>query len=182
MAAPIFLPVSESLKQWLDAFFDLHALYQQGTIGFAERNWYRQARDELAQLLLRAQGIGLRPGLIARQSLRVAAAMEVTVRLDDGDLRAVTEDISVAGLSLISESGSPIPPDVRLTIHLDDWTEVTTRARRMNVVTRATGIRIGFHFEEISRDDADLIETKVFDAVVCTLKAQCSTPLPRSGP
>jgi hypothetical protein len=181
MAPPVVAPPSESLERWLNAFCDLHALYQQGTIGFAEKNWYRRARDELAQLLLRAQGIGLRPGLIARRSLRVAAAMEVTVHLDGTELRAVTEDISVAGVSLITESASSIPLDAWLTLHLDDWTAVTVLCRRVNVVPRANGVRIGCRFEEISAEHAEMIETKVFDAVVGTLKAQSSPALRPPG-
>jgi hypothetical protein len=172
MSPAVILPLSETLKRWLAAFCDLHELYRQGTIGYAEKRWYRQARDELAQLLLRAQGVGLRPGQIPRKSLRVAVALEVTVHLVDGDRQAVTEDISSAGLCLVTGNGSDIPPDVRMTVRLDEAIVVAVRSCRVDVVPRGTALRIGFRFEDLSPDDADRIETKVFDIVVGTLKMQ----------
>jgi hypothetical protein len=171
---PLILPPSDSLKRWLAAFCDLHELYGRGTTAFAEERWYRHARGELAHLLLRAQAVGLRPGLVPRKSLRVAAALEVTLHLVDGDRQAVTEDISSAGLCLVVEDASPIPLEVRLTIRLDDYTAIDARATRVSLVPRGGALRIGFRFEGVAPEETDRIETRVFDCVVATLKAGAS--------
>jgi hypothetical protein len=171
MSSPVpILPPSDSLKRWLTAFCDLHELYGRGTTAFAEERWYRQGRGELAQLLLRAQTIGLRPGLVPRKSLRVAAVLDVTLHLADGDRRAMTEDISSAGLCLVTEDAAQVPLDVGLTIRLDDHAAIETRATRVSVVARGNALRIGFRFEGLAPEDTDRLETRVFDCVVATLK------------
>jgi hypothetical protein len=171
MSPPLpILPPSDGLKRWLTAFCDLHHLYGRGTTAFAEERWYREARQELAQLLLRAQTIGLRPGLVPRKSLRVAAALQVTLHLDDSDRRAVTEDISSAGLCLVTEDADQVPLDVGLTIWLDDHAAIATRATRVSVVPRGNALRIGFRFEGFTPEDTDRVETRVFDCVVAALK------------
>ena len=87
------------LREWIETFRFLHEKARRGRLRGKELAKYREARDDLAALLLAAQRLSFRPGETAREALRVARALPLDVRLSPRPLRAVTLDISTGGFS-----------------------------------------------------------------------------------
>ncbi len=86
-----------SVIHFIDEFRALHARARKGELTEADRPAYMAAREQFARALTAAQGMTLKPGEMARQTFRVAQAMQIELSLNTGIIRAMTLDISKGG-------------------------------------------------------------------------------------
>jgi hypothetical protein len=160
------------LQGWLVEFCKLHERAHRGSMTPAEQRDYLAARDELARAVLKAQRIVLRDGQQARQSLRAALALQVTLQMPSGKLSTLTQDISSGGFSaLISTSPGPglvVPFSLRLS---KDAPPVEGKARLVGLAPGASSLRVGFTFEGLPPEAVERIELAVFDSLVAQLTA-----------
>ena len=93
---------SMSVNAWLQEFRALHKRARHKQLkDEEEKQLYLQAREQFARALTAAQGMTLKPGEMARQTFRVAQAMQIELSLNTGIVRAMTLDISKGGFSVV---------------------------------------------------------------------------------
>ena len=92
-----------SINGWLQEFRALHKRARLKQLNEEDKRLYLQAREQFARALTAAQGMTLKPGEMARQTFRVAQAMQVELSLNTGILRAMTLDISKGGFSVVRD-------------------------------------------------------------------------------
>lgn len=160
-----------SLSRWLASFRDLHERARRGSLPEAERAVYRAAREELARALVVAQRLTLKPGETARQSLRVARALQVELELPAGRERTVTIDVSQGGFSCLVAAGvAPGPGDrAAFSLRLPAAAPLTGRARVAHVRPVEGRSRVAFQFLALDPDARERLETFVFDTVLAQL-------------
>jgi hypothetical protein len=160
------------LQGWLVEFCKLHERAHQGTLTAEEHAQYLAARDELAKAVLKAQRIVLHGGQQARQRLRAALALQVTLQLPTGKLSTLTNDISSGGFSaLVSSAPGPglvVPFSLRLS---KDKPPIEGKARLVGVDPGASSMRVAFTFEDLAPESVERIELVVFDSLVAQLTA-----------
>lgn len=159
-----------SLAVFLARFRELHQKDHAGALSGPEREEYRRGRDELARALLAAQRIALKPGEIARQSLRVARALQVDLEWPKGQIRAVTLDLSVGGFATLMAKAPSQKDVVKCTLRLPGGGEMEARARVAGMIVQPAAVRVSYTFDGLSQEDRDRIERVVFDTVLDQLK------------
>jgi hypothetical protein len=164
------IPASKALKTWLQTFCNLHERSRREKLSAADESWYRDGRNELAQLILRAQGLSLRPGQIPRRTLRVVTRLELRLRVGDQDLRGSTHDLSSGGFSMVVPTAPALLPLVRFEMRVRDGAPVAGEARPVSSAGCPEGTRLGFAFEGVTPENLERIERMVFDEVVASLK------------
>ena len=153
------------LREWIETFRFLHEKARRGRLRGKELAKYREARDDLAALLLAAQRLSFRPGETAREALRVARALPLDVRLSPRPLRAVTLDISTGGFSSFLQRAPRPGKRLEFSLALGDG-PVRGRARVASVFDQGDAFRVSFSFEELSSSDAERIESEVLDVAL----------------
>jgi hypothetical protein len=154
--------VHPSLEVWLDEFCNLHGQARRGELTSPDRERYVAARNELAGALLKAQRITLRPGEQARQHVRVAAMLPVTLRLGAGLVESITRDVGAGGFSVTLPSAPPPERLVPFTLRLARDEVLEGDARLVNFASD----RASFSFDRLTAEALERIELTVFDAVV----------------
>ncbi len=155
-----------SLAVFLARFRDLHQKDGKGALLGPERQEYRRARDELARALLAAQRIALKPGEVARESLRVARAVQVDLEWPTGQVRAVTLDLSVGGFATLMAKAPSQKDRVKCTLRLPGGAEVEAWARVAGMLVQPTAVRVSYAFDGLPQEDRDRLERLVFDTVL----------------
>lgn len=165
------------LRHWLSQFCGWHEQYRKGELSAELLQAYRDARSDLSETLVLAQRLEIRAGG-ARQALRVARAIPVELELHSGRIMALTQDISVSGLSALVGEAAPIGSELSFRMKLGrDVAVIAGRCRVVAAIPLQGSVRMAVAFEEIS-DDAKLrIENLVFDAI----SAEIRTVLLRAG-
>jgi hypothetical protein len=164
------------LKNWLTDFCAAHELFKKGELASDQLAAYEAAREDLGLVLVVAQRLEIRAGG-ARQALRVARAIPVEFELPAGKVAALTQDISVGGLSaLVGESpavGSELPFRLKLGREVGP---VAGRCRVVGARPKQGSVCMAVAFEDIGPEARQSIENMVFDAIA----AEIRTTLPRS--
>ncbi len=155
-----------SLALFLARFRDLHDKDGAGTLAGPERQEYRRARDELAQALVAAQRIALKPGEVARESLRVARAVQVDLEWPNGRARAATLDLSVGGFATLMAKAPSQKDVVKCSLRLPGGAKVEAEARVAGILVQPTAVRVSYTFDGLSQEDRDSLERLVFDTVL----------------
>ena len=165
------------LKNWLSDFCAEHERFKKGDLDAEQVAAYREAREDLGLVIVVAQRLEIRAGAV-RQALRVARAIPVEFDLPAGKVSALTQDISVSGLSALVGEAPEV--GVQLPFRLKLGREVGTVAGSCRVVAGrpAQGsVRMAVAFEAIASEARLAIENLVFDAVC----AEIRTTLPRGA-
>lgn len=154
-----------TLIDWLTQFSAVHQRAKSGALSPEEKAAYLRSRDELAEALLTAQRLNLKPGEAQRRSLRVAQALPVELDLPQGRVAAVTLDLSTGGFSaLVSEApatGSPVGFKLKLGRTL---APVLGRGKVVAVIPHKGSVRLGIMFEEVP--ERDRLEFVIVDAIL----------------
>ncbi len=158
------------LRDWIAAVHALHLRVERGEALTAEESGqYREAREELARLLLAAQRLSLKPGETAREALRIVRALPLELSLSDGALRATTLDLSVGGFSALLPR-APVPfAEATFTLRLRSG-PLQGRARVVGVFEQDGAFRASFSLEGHSPEDAQRLESELFDAALSELQ------------
>lgn len=155
-----------SLAAFLDRFRALHDKDRGASLTPEEREEYRRGRDELARALLAVQRLSLKPGETARQSLRVARALQVDLEWLKGQVRAVTLDLSVGGFATLMAKAPSQSDEVGCVFRLPGGDRLKARARAVGIAVQPTSVRVAFAFHGLPEGDRDRLERLVFDTVL----------------
>jgi hypothetical protein len=162
-----------SLNDWIAGFCATHAKAKEGKLDAAEQAAYLLARDQLAGALLAGQRLNLKPGENPRRALRVARGLQVELELPTGLVPAITQDISVGGISALVPSAPPVGTRVLYKLKLGRSVDPITGAAKVVAVVDAKGAaRMSLMFEELAPTDRDRLEMVVFDGVVAQLNVR----------
>jgi hypothetical protein len=159
-----------SLKDWLVRFRAQHEQARAGTLSAEGLADYRAGRDELARALLGAQAASLKPGEVPRQALRVARALQADLEWSVDRVRAVTQEISVGGFSVLLAKSPPTDEEVKVKLRLPGAEPVGLRARVVNAVVQPGSVRVSFQFQGLGPEEREQIEFAVFDGVLQNIR------------
>ncbi len=179
-----------SLAAFLSRFRELHGRSAAGSLSAEEGEEYRRARAELARALVAVQRLSLKPGETARQSLRVARALQVDLEWPRAQVRAATLDLSVGGFATLLAKAPSQADEGECVFRLPGGDKMTARAKVVNVAVQPTAVRVAFAFEGLPEEDRERVERVVFDTVLDQLgpgpprrrDALARRPAARPGP
>ena len=158
------------LREWLVRFKQQHEQSKAGTLPAGELASYRAGRDELARALLGAQVAALKAGEVPRQMVRVARALQVDLEWSVDRVRAVTQEVSAGGFSVLLAKAPPTDEDVKVQLRLPGPEVVALRARVVGSQAQPAAARVSFAFQGIGAVEREKIEVVVFDSVLQQIK------------
>jgi hypothetical protein len=161
--------VMVSFSEWLSDLKDLHEKARAGQLDPEGLSTYRSSRDELMRSLLVAQQITREYGHTARQSMRMAWALQVDLEPSKDCIRVVTLDISVGGFSALLGSRPPADRDIEFSMRLPGGKPLQGRARVVAAIAKPGNYRVSFSFVTIGADDAERLNSFLFDRVLALL-------------
>ena len=165
------------LKSWLSQFCTWHEQFKKGALGAELMAAYTEARADLSATLVLAQRLEIRDAG-ARQALRVARAIPVEFDLRSGKASALTQDISISGLSALVGDAPVVGSQLSFRLKLGrDVEAITGRCRVVAAIPVQGSVRMAVSFEEITNEAGQRIENLVFDAIC----AEIRTVLLRNG-
>lgn len=158
------------LKHWLSQFCGWHEQYRHGALGANYMAPYTEARTDLGLTLVLAQRMEI-GNAGARQALRVARAIPVEFDLRAGKTSALTQDISVSGLSALIGETPVVGTQLFFRLKTGrDVEPVTGRCRVVAVVPVEGSARMAVMFDEITNEARRRIENLVFDAICAEIR------------
>ncbi|HVG61913.1 MAG TPA: PilZ domain-containing protein [Hyalangium sp.] len=156
-----------SVNGWLQEFRALHKRARQKQLNEEDKRLYLQAREQFARALTAAQGMTLRPGEMARQTFRVAQAMQIELSLNSGIIRAMTLDISKGGFSVVLGKPPAENEMVGYTLKMPEGADsIIGRAQLVASRKQIGNYRLSFSFQSMSEYDQERLETVLFDAAL----------------
>ena len=155
-----------SLAAFLSRFRELHEKDGSGALSAEERDEYHRGRDELARALLAVQRLAQKPGETARQSLRVARALQVDLEWPKGQVRAVTLDLSAGGFATLMAKAPSQADEVTCTFRLPGGDTTKATARVVNIQVQPTSVRVAYAFQGLAEAERERLERLVFDTVL----------------
>lgn len=153
------------LREWIAAFRFLHEKARRASLTAEEDKAYREAREDLAAMLLAAQRLSLVPGDTARGALRVVRALPLDLRLATGPIRAETLDISTGGFSSIIGRAPQTAEVVACSLQLSSG-PLLGSARVTSILDLGGTFRISFTFEGLSPPEREKLGSEVMDAAL----------------
>jgi hypothetical protein len=159
------------LSDWIAGFCQLHERAKAGGLAPAEKTQYLSARDELAGALVTAQRLTLKDGETPRQAMRVARAMPVEMELAKGWVSALTQDVSVGGLSALVSASPPVGSRLQFRLKIGRGEEPLSGALRVvSVIEQKGAARLCASFEQLTPNHRERLEFMLFDNVVAHFK------------
>jgi hypothetical protein len=159
------------LQDWVENFRGIHNRAREGKLDERELGRYHEAREELAQALVGAQKISLRPGESARNALRVPKAMQVDISVPGGKQRAMTLDISGNGFSAMLGIGLPVGERHDVVLKMPGGaTPLEAQATVAGTKRQGGTYRVSYEFVKLSSAQSDQLMFLVFDAALEALK------------
>ncbi len=155
-----------SFADWLRVFRSVHAEARRGALSPEALREYREARNELARALLAAQHVALEPGVQPRRTLRAARALQADLAFFDGTLRIATRSISSGGFAAMLAKAPKLGEEVRVTLRLPGEAPLQCDARVVETKAQAGSALVSFQWAGIQDEDAERLESVVFDAVL----------------
>jgi hypothetical protein len=160
------------LSEWISDFCALHARAKQGQLAPDEMSFYLSARVEIEGVLLVGQRLNLKPGDNPRRQIRIARAFPLELELPSGLVTALTQDISVGGLSALVSSPPPVGTRILYRLKLGRNVDPVTGAAKVVALVEGRGaMRMSLMFEELGPSERGRIELVVFDDIVAQFRA-----------
>jgi len=153
------------LRAWLAGFRWLHEKSRRGSLPPEEAEAYREAREDLAAMLVAAQRLTLSPEQTAREALRVVRILPLELELGTGPARCETLDISTGGFSSVLKRALQPDETIGFTLHLGSG-PLQGRARVASVSQQGPSIRVSFRLEGAPPAAVALLGTEVMDAAL----------------
>jgi hypothetical protein len=158
-----------SLAEWLRTFRNLHEQAKKKALSPRELETYLAGRDELARALLAAQHVALQPGVKSRRALRVSRALQADLEFHDGNVRAMTLDVSAGGFAALLAAPPKAGERCKVSLRIPGGEVLRCEARVVEVKKLPGNARAAFEFVALSTEDLERVETFVFDAVLAQL-------------
>jgi hypothetical protein len=161
------------LKHWLAQFCTWHEQYRKGELPADVLPTYQEARADLSMTLVLAQRLEIRTDG-ARRAVRMARAMQVEFSLRSGKITALTQDISISGLSALVGEAPEVGTQIPFLLKMGrDVEPVVGKARVVATVPFHGSTRMAVAFDEISDADRARVEDLVFDAICAEMRTMC---------
>ena len=155
------------LAAWIRAFRSLHEQARKGDLSASETVIYHGQREELARALVVAQRLTTLPGQTARQSLRVARALQLDLDLDEGRQRVMTMHLSTGGFGTLLQKSPAVGAAIGFSLRLPGSTELLVgRARVVDAHKRVGNSLVSFAFEPLPDAAREQLELCLFDTVL----------------
>ncbi|HET8733345.1 MAG TPA: PilZ domain-containing protein [Anaeromyxobacteraceae bacterium] len=154
------------LGHWLTELKALHEKARSGTLGPTEQREYRSRRAELARALLAAQSLTRQPGQSARQSLRVARALQVELSGAGRSERLTTFDISAGGFAAPMGSAPETGAMLTASIRLPGTDPLVTPVKVVGSVPMVGYSRVSFSFGRLDPASAERLDLAILDMVL----------------
>lgn len=167
------------LGQWLSELRTLHEKARAGTLGPAEQKDYRARRAELVRALLSAQCLTRQPGQSARQSLRVARALQAELVGPGRRDRLTTFDVSAGGFSAPMGTAPVNGEMFTATLRLPGTDPLVTPVKVVASVPMVGYFRVSFSFGRMDPAAAERLDMSILDMVLQQLGP--SRPRPADG-
>ncbi len=158
------------LTEWLKSFRVLHEQARKNALTAGDRLAYTAARDELARAMLAAQHAALAPGSAPRQALRVSRALQADLSFHDGDVRAITLDVSAGGFAVLLAKVPAPGEGVSVSLRLPGAEPLKAQASVVEVRRNAGNARVSFQFQVLDDSARERLELFVFDSVLAQLQ------------
>ncbi|HEY6052092.1 MAG TPA: PilZ domain-containing protein [Thermoanaerobaculia bacterium] len=153
------------LRAWILGFKWLHEKARRGTLAPGEEEAYREAREDLAAMLVAAQRLTLGEGEVARGAVRVVRGLPFELRLAAGTVRGRTLDVSEGGFSAVLAPAPRRGEAVAVTLTLASG-DLNGQARVMSVVDQDVEFRVSFRLEELPAEAIVRLRSEVLDAAL----------------
>jgi hypothetical protein len=157
------------MSDWLATFRKLHEEAKAGKLSPAALADYVSGRDELARALLAAQRVMMKPGEVARRTLRVSKALQVDLEFGADKVRGLTLDLSAGGFALLLAK-RPAVDEGKFSLRMPGDAPLEGRLRLVEAKSQPGNKRVSFAFVDLGRDDTERLETLVFDTVLSQMK------------
>ncbi len=154
------------LGHWLTDLKSLHEKAKSGTLDPAEQREYRTRRAELARALLAAQSLTRQPGQSARQSLRVARALQVELAGAGRKERLTTFDISAGGFAAPMGAAPETGATFTASIRLPGTDPLVTLVKVVGSVPMVGYFRVSFSFGRMEPASAERLDLAILDMVL----------------
>ncbi|MFN0062716.1 MAG: PilZ domain-containing protein [Myxococcaceae bacterium] len=155
---------------WLTEFRAMHEHARKGELSAQDRLVYNSAREQLARTLTKIQGLTLRPGETARQTFRVALALQCEMALPEGAQKVVTMDVSRGGFSAMMSQIPEVKENLGFTLKMPGGANpVTGHARLVDARKQVGNFRVSWAFMDLAMSEVDRIEFFLFDSVLTRL-------------
>jgi hypothetical protein len=165
--------MAERLKHWLAQFCAWHEQYRKGELAENALPMYKEGRADLAAIMVMAQRLEIRTDG-SRQTLRMARAMQVELGLPRGKIVAVTQDISVGGLSALVGEAPEVGARVSFRLKMGRGMEpVVGHGRVVAAIPVQGSARMAIAFDGLAEEARLRIEDLVFDAICAEMRAVC---------
>ena len=159
-----------SVNAWFNEFRVLHEKARKKDLSDSEKKRYAESREQFARALNASQGLTLLPGQSARQSFRVAQAMQIELAFATGPVRAITQDLSRGGVSVLLAQ-NPDPKElVGFTLKMPGAMDpLLGRVKVASAKKQPGNYRVSFAFEGLSEAEQDRLELVMIDAALARI-------------
>jgi hypothetical protein len=158
-----------SLADWLRAFRALHEKAKKGELSGTQAEEYRAGCDELSRALIAAQRLTLRPGEVPRRALRVALALQVTLETKVSSVRGMTNDVSVAGFSVLLGKAPAPQEELTATLRIPGAEPLVAAVVPGDVKPQPGSVRAAFLFQRLPDPARQRLEVLVIDTALSQL-------------
>jgi hypothetical protein len=162
-------------NEFLAGFRALHEQAKRGELTPRDRNEYEAGRSELARAVGVARRVALHPGQTWRSTLRVPHGIQVEIQLPKGQLRTVTTELSVEGMTVVGCTVVGTGTPVGVTLHLPGGELVNARGRI--AISKPKAVRFSVLLE-LAPEDHERLEMVIYDAVLATVRAHVPVTAP----
>lgn len=156
---------SVRLRAWISGFRWLHEKARLGTLAAGEDEAYREAREDLAAMLVAAQRLTLGEGETARGAVRVVRSVPFELRAAAGTVRGRILDLSEGGFSAMLAPAPAHGEAVAVTLQLGSG-ELKGLARVISVIDQDVEFRVSFRLEELSAEALARLRSEILDAAL----------------
>jgi hypothetical protein len=156
-------------SQWLMRLRELHLQARAGVLDAKSLALYRSVREEFFHSLLVAQQIAREYGHIARQTMRIAWALQVDLDPAHECVRVVTLDLSAGGFSALMGNAPAKDREVPFSMRLPGSAPVSGTARVVASLPRPGNCRVSFSFVTLGPDDTERLKSFMLDKVLALL-------------
>jgi hypothetical protein len=159
------------LHEWIAEFAGLHQRAREGGLSAALQRRYLEDRESLAQTLLAAQRLTLKPGEKPRRAVRVARFLPVELHFSEAPQRATTLDISKGGFAVLLGEPPKIGDELAVVLKPPGGAQpINGRSTVVGLQKVFGNHRVAFVFQGISAENIERLERLVFDAVLEQLR------------
>jgi hypothetical protein len=156
-------------SEWLKRLREMHLQARAGVLDAKGLALYRSVREEFFQSLLVAQQIAREYGHTARQTMRIAWAMQVDLDPARECVRVVTLDLSSGGFSALMGTAPSKERELAFSMRLPGSAPVSGTARVIASVPRPGNCRVSFSFVALGADDMERLKQFMLEKVLAVL-------------